>query len=172
MPAHLKFLQHVSYFHTEVPVDTGLVLFDIEMPKCGPNKICSIHMVEWIWDHRDGGIRWVGYLSKEPDDRFVFDNVHQSTNGDVFFQTVDWIIVSGGTGQSGYKGKDYTRYPYPIGYPFETLRGGARVSSPAFGIQFNVVIYYTVEDITQAQLTALTVRRGRTRHARPTGPGT
>lgn len=162
---HTLYLQTINYNISFVPPDTNVVLFDIPMPRCTPREICNIHMVTTVFDASANGIRWVLLLSQEPDDRFIKDNRHTATMNDVFYKRVQWNLA-----MMESTAMHTAKYPYPIAYPYMTLRLGLRQSSLATGSTWNVVIFYTVEPIDSSQLTAITIRRGTTRHAREGGP--
>jgi len=162
---HQEFLQVIHYNINFQPPDPELVLFDIEMPHCGPRQICNLHMVETVHDNSNTNIRWVLLLSLEPKDRFLRDNVHTAYSNDTFYKRVFWSQTS------GIPQRDHTaRYPYPIAYPYETMRLGLRQSSVGTGSTWNILIFYTIERIDKDQLTAITVRRGTVKHARGQGP--
>lgn len=162
---HQEYLQVLHYNISFVPPDTGLVLFDIPMPKCGPKQICNIHKVTTIHDASANGIRWVLLLSLEPNDRFLRDNVHTQVMNDVFYKRVQWNLT-----QMHARMMHTEDYPYPIAFPYEKMRMGLRQSSVATGSTWNILIFYTIESISAQQLTAITLRRGTVRHAREQGP--
>jgi len=163
---HIEYLQQVHKVHNVVPPATTIQLHDIQMPKCGALEICNIWGVTTIFDSSSNNIRWVIMLSKEPSDRFTRDTVHNSYMNDVFYYRNVWTL-SGGRFQSGLKN---TWYPYPIAFPYDRMRYATRTSSVATGTTWNIILHYTIESITKAQLTALTVRRGTVAHARGQGP--
>ena len=140
-------------------------LFDIPMPKCTPKEICNIQKVSTVFDASPNGIRWQLLLSLEPKDRFLLNNVHTAVMNDVFYKKLFFRISASVEANHSESFVDF-----PFAYPYETLRMGLQQSSVATGSTWNILIYYTIEAIDTKQLTAITIRRGTVRHARPQGP--
>lgn len=167
---HREFLQIVHFALNFNAADTNLLLFDIEMPKCGPKEICLIHQVDALWDSSSFGFRRTLLLSREPSDTFPRHNVDHQYQNDLIFKSVWWTVNSSSSGAWSYIARDYVKFSYPIPYPYERMRGGVQISNIAAGITVDISIYYTIEGIDAKQLTAITIRRGTVRHARAQGP--
>lgn len=163
---HQEYLQVIKFQISFTPPDTGIQLFDIQMPKCGPRSICNIHSIHTVFDASSNNIRWVISASMEPSDTWQKEFVHRAYHNDEFYRRLVWTL-SGGRFQDGLR---ETNYPYPIAYPYDKMRWMTRTSSIATGTTWDVFIFYTIEPIDSTRLTAITVRRGTTRHAREGGP--
>ncbi len=148
------------------PADTGLNLFDVQMPKCGPREICNIHRIETPLDRSANNIRWVIMASLEPRDRFERDGVHTQYQNDVFYKKVYFSLATGTFNDANL----WSDYPFPIAFPYEKMRWATRTSSVATGTTWDIIIFYTIEPIDPKQLTAITIRRGTVKHARAQGP--
>ncbi len=165
---HQEYLQVINYNISFTPAVINVVnLFDIPMPQCGPKQICNIHKVSTVFDGSALNVRWTIFLSLEPRDRFIRNNVHTQVMNDVFYQR----IVFTQTGSFESPTVQTENYPYPFAYPYEKLRCGVVSSSIATGITWNVLVFYTIEPIEAKQLTAITIRRGTVAAIRtPGGP--
>ena len=163
---HTEYLQVLNFNISYTPVVTTVELHDIPMPKCSNRQICNIHAVETVHDASSTGIRWVLLLSLDPSDQFQRDNAHHQESNDTFYKRVHWQISGAFAPPNNHR----SNYPYPFPYPYEKMRMGLRQSSLATGSTWNILIYYTIESITPAQLTAITIRRGTVKHAREQGP--
>ncbi len=163
---HKEYLQLVHHVRNLIPPDALLRIFDIQMPKCGPREICNIHMITTVFDASATGLRWTIMASLEPSDLFTKHTVHSAYENDVFYFRVVWTLGSTGRGPDEHT----IYYPHPIAFPYEKMRWADQQSSIGAGVNWDILIYYTIEPIDTSQLTAITIRRGTVRHARPGGP--
>jgi len=166
-----EFMQFINYIVSFQPSSAIPVhLFDIPMPKCTPKEMCLIHAFETIWDMSANDIRIELWASLEPSDRILFIDTHTKHQQDIFYSARLWRSIDGASGVSSHTQNWITYYNHPVPYPYEKLRIGVRTTSAATGLAVDVRIHYTIEPISAKQLTAITLRRGTVRHARPQGP--
>jgi len=168
MPGH-EFLQTVVY-HLIPGGNTDDNIRDIQMPKCGPSQMCNIWGIRTTWNQSATDIRWRLWFSLEPKDVFRLVDVDDSYMNDVFHNVIVFRTIDSASGVSEGPNEDTVIFPLPFAYPYDKLRVMSDATSAGAGAQWVITIYYTIEVITRAQLTAITVRRGTTRHAREGGP--
>jgi len=162
-----QFLQSVMH-NWQTLAQSAIQLRDIQMPKCGPNRICNIWGIRVTWDQTAFEIRWRLFLSLEPSDRFEDVDVDGAYLNDIFYR-LNVLMDALTSGVADAPRESTVMFPIPFAYPYEKLRAGNDAST-GVAADWHIQILYTIDEITSRQLTAITVRRGTTRHARPGGP--